>query len=836
MPNRLRQLFRRYAAQHQSIQSPGYTLRDETGRVVGCLEEIEIRHNRLWVAGWILAEQVALVSEAERDEVVPNLSRPDMVQAKMWDVHGNAGFRLDLGMAETGAMLCARIDGTLYNYPIPDPQPKTLRNARRRLLFGFAMRVARAVPSILRWRVTRDPAQKARIKDLLGLADISGSVQVLPARLFRQSQAATVVPAVPVTLIMPVYNAFELLPEALGRVVRHTDLPWHLVLVEDKSSDGRVRPFLHDWAAEREIEEAGRITLIENSENHGFIESVNTALVVALKRGHHVVMLNSDALVPSGWATRLLYPILTGNRVASVTPMSNAAEIFSVPKICRAEPLLSAQADAIDAVAARFNPETAVAEAPTGVGFCMALNIYYLRCEPRFDETFGYGYGEEVDWCQRVRARGGRHLGTAGLFVEHRSGSSFGDDRKQALIAQNNATISRRYPDYDIEVQAFIRSDPLAPQRLTLALALATERQDGPLPIYLAHSLGGGAENCLCDRIVDDLVSGGSAVVLRVGGSRRWQIELHSQGGVTCGTTDDFDLIEALLDPVRCRHVVYSCGVGELDPMTLPERLVALRRTPRDTLEIQFHDFFPLSPSYTLLDSAGVFSGVPAADNPDPAHSFRRRDGSYVPLSQWRDAWGRAVAAADELVTFSKDSTAHVLAAYPGAAQALVLRPHQSSAKLSLVPPPATPVSAQPVIGVLGNINFPKGAGVVVDLARILEGGDAGSLVLIGDIDPEYQLPDRAHLHGRYRINEIPLLAARYGITHWLIPSIWPETFSFTTREALATGLPVLCFDLGAQAEAVQAAPQGHVIPLVANRDPAEAVLERISKIQGQDE
>src|SRR5690606_25741329 len=102
------------------------------------------------------------------------------------------------------------------------------------------------------------------------------------------------------TIIMPVYNAFELLTEALDRVDRHTDVPWHLVLVEDASSDERVRPWLREWAAAR----AERVTLLLNDRNLGFVGSVNRALDLAAQRGGPVVLLNSDALVPEAWASR----------------------------------------------------------------------------------------------------------------------------------------------------------------------------------------------------------------------------------------------------------------------------------------------------------------------------------------------------------------------------------------------------------------------------------------------------------------------------------------------------------------------------------------------------
>ena len=68
-------------------------------------------------------------------------------------------------------------------------------------------------------------------------------------------------------------------------------------------------------------------------------------------------------------------------------------------------------------------------------------------------------------------------------------------------------------------------------------------------------------------------------------------------------------------------------------------------------------------------------------------------------------------------------------------------------------------------------------------------------------------------IHGVCAPEDIPHLVARYGITHWLIPSIWPETFSFTTHECLATGRPTMAFDLGAQGDAVRAAENGILMP-----------------------
>ena len=66
---------------------------------------------------------------------------------------------------------------------------------------------------------------------------------------------------------------------------------------------------------------------------------------------------------------------------------------------------------------------------------------------------------------------------------------------------------------------------------------------------------------------------------------------------------------------------------------------------------------------------------------------------------------------------------------------------------------------------------------------------------------------------GTYKPADIPNLATLNRITHWLIPSIWPETFSYTTHEAIATGLPVMAFDLGGTGRSRPPCAHGVVLP-----------------------
>jgi glycosyltransferase involved in cell wall biosynthesis len=134
--------------------------------------------------------------------------------------------------------------------------------------------------------------------------------------------------------------------------------------------------------------------------------------------------------------------------------------------------------------------------------------------------------------------------------------------------------------------------------------------------------------------------------------------------------------------------------------------------------------------------------------------------------------------------------------------------------------PVASTPSNEGNIAVLGNLNAQKGAVVVSRLAeRLRRAGDPRRTVVIGNVDPACPMPAGVHLHGGYRREDIADLAARYGVAAWIVPSIWPETFSFTTQEALATGLPVYAFDIGGQGEAVAAAPNGFAVPFDAEAD-----------------
>ena len=822
---RLADLFARYCAVHLTAAGPAMPLIGEAGQMLGHIDRVCLQGARMIVEGWADSQKIVVAHAGLCHAATPALARLDVLAAHPHLAAGSPGFSMNLPRGD-GAITLSLVQGAdRLIYTVPQPDAWSLRLARLRLIWPFVRDLARGLPAILHWMATKDAADRTRLKralrleiplptrqmqPLLFLADC---LATLPGKR-RTAEMARLQPATlaqtGITIVLPIFNAFDLLPEVLDRIAQHTDLPWRLILIEDASSDRYLRPFLRSWVKDQEALHPQRVMLIENAENQGFIRSVNSCLMHAIEYGDHVVLLNSDAFVPQAWASRLLRPILHHDRVATVTPMSNNAEIFSTPVICKAGSLQPGDGDAVDAIAAKIHPDAGLADAPTGVGFCMAMSIDFLRRIPQLDPAFGRGYGEEVDWCQKARALGGRHLGVANLFVEHRGGTSFGSAEKRHLIARNNAIISQRYPGYDADVQRFITDDPLVASRLALAIAGVARQATGPIALFLAHNLGGGADDYLTQRIAESLPT--CALVLRIGTKFRWQLELHTPDGITAGGTDDFSLIQRMLEPVDKLRIVYSCGVGDRDPLTLPDSLLALRRGPKDQIEVLLHDYLTISPSYTLLNSEGRYLGVPDSGSVDAAHCVRGAGSGERSLSDWRTSWGRLIEKADDVICFSDSSALLFLTAYPSAQHKLRVQPHKMLVNIPRLA--QKPREKAAVIGVLGNIGVQKGARVLQDLSHRLASVKGAKLIVLGQVDPTYRLGPAAHIHGGYLRPEIPALVARYGITEWLIPSIWPETFSYTTHEAIATGLPVWGFDLGAQADAIRSNGRGGVIAI----------------------
>ena len=125
-----------------------------------------------------------------------------------------------------------------------------------------------------------------------------------------------------VDIIIPIYNAYEDLQLCIDSIKKYTDLSVHtLILVNDKSPDQRIKPYLDQLAD-------SNIQVIHNEENKGFSANINIGMS---QSDHDVILLNSDTIVTPNWVEKMLDCAYSDSRIGTVTPLSNNATLCSIP-------------------------------------------------------------------------------------------------------------------------------------------------------------------------------------------------------------------------------------------------------------------------------------------------------------------------------------------------------------------------------------------------------------------------------------------------------------------------------------------------------------------------
>ncbi|HWS66620.1 MAG TPA: glycosyltransferase [Steroidobacteraceae bacterium] len=639
-----------------------------------------------------------------------------------------------------------------------------------------------------------------------------------------QQPKARIVGDILVDLIVPVFNGFGLLQPLFESVLANTRHPYRVIIINDCSTDPRVAPLLSEYVAK-----FADSVLLTNEANLGFIGSVNRGMKTAT--AEVFVLLNSDVEVPPHWLERLIYPLQTDKSVATATPFSNAATICSFPVSLEDNSLyLDLSVTQIDLAFSSIGYSFPPIQIPTGIGFCMAVRKAVVEEIGAFDEIYGRGYGEENDWCMRAARNGHRHVLAVNLFVYHKHGGSFLSEEKVQLVKRNLETLSIRYPNYHEMIQTYISSDPATSIREFLKIRLLSEVSAGAT-LIVDHDLGGGA-NAFRNQLVKSAVEKGRPAVVLTHDALshdKFLAIAHTAEGEKRFTLPCFGAISELLRTLTIDEIIYNNLVHFRDPLAMIELLKEHGRALGIPLTIMMHDYFPICPSYTLIDKDGNYCGVP--ENLDvcdscikgmPPELMHHRP-AFANAREWRTGWGEFMHAASEIRCFSQSSREIVVRAYPDLEPKCSVVPHSVEFRGRRIA--RIPYIGHLHIGVVGGINHAKGRSVLQSLIQHIETkGLTHRLSVVGQMDIRVAGIVET---GRYDLERLPDILEELGVNVILIPSVWPETFSYVTSEMMALGLPVACFDLGAPAERVKSYSKGMVL----KSDDPEVILEGLSEI-----
>jgi glycosyltransferase involved in cell wall biosynthesis len=351
---------------------------------------------------------------------------------------------------------------------------------------------------------------------------------------------------------------------------------------------------------------------------------------------------------------------------------------------------------------------------------------------------------------------------------------------------------------------------------------------DRPVFLLINHRCGGGTERHLGDLETALRHEGIRPLIVRPGQTGRvlWAERDDRRTTLWCQESNvDPKSIAGMLDMIEPAHahVHHSLGL----PETLFDALVE-RSVPFDWT---IHDYHTICPRINLIGSGGRYCGEP--DEAGCQRCLARLgDDSGRPvtesIAQWRAKSARRLAAARRVFVPNADVARRLGRYFPGLD--LTLRPHPES--LPVVESLARPLGGSEAIrvAVIGTLVAVKGSERLLACAR--DARDRGlplEFHLIGSSDRDAALKRMGNVHvsGRYRESDVFHLLASRGPHLAFLPSECPESYMYTLSIAMAAGLFVVCFDLGAQAERVRSFGWG--LPLKLDLAPSQINDELIA-------
>lgn len=625
-----------------------------------------------------------------------------------------------------------------------------------------------------------------------------------------------------VDVVIPVYRDRILTLRSIYSVLRsNCQRSFELVVINDASPDADLVADLCRLA------DLGLFTLLHNSSNAGFVATVNRGM--ALHASRDVVLLNADTEVYNDWLDRLAGAACRRAETASVTPLSNNATICSYPRFRHDSPYpLEISYQDLDALAASVNAGMDV-EAPTGVGFCMYLRRPALDRIGLFDaKTFGRGYGEENDWCQRALAAGFHNLLAADVFFRHFGNASF-QGEKAVRVAAAMKVMGKLHPDYHKSVERFILADPLAKARENLDWARLKVRRATDNVLIACHNRGGGAERHVQEDTRLMREQGVGVYYLRPERGIPTQVRL---GHPDCRQLLNLPKFE-MSDTAKLAAALRDLGITRLHSHGLvdfaadaPEHFLALAQALGVPFDIDVHDYKVICPRLNLADGDGMYCGEPGGAACDQCLKRFGNDFGETSIAAWRMRHHPVLKQARNIWVPDADVSTRLNRYYPDVTFRVM--PHDEvRAKAGRLRKPEIGPDNDLHVVVVGAISKIKGYNTLLECARLVK---KNRLPLRFSV-MGYSHSDRAlelagvTVTGRYLDGEArEVLHALLPHVVWL-PSTWPETYSYTLSLAMRAGYPVFAFDLGAIARRLaDASWPGERLPLQMARDPGAIV------------
>lgn len=358
---------------------------------------------------------------------------------------------------------------------------------------------------------------------------------------------------------------------------------------------------------------------------------------------------------------------------------------------------------------------------------------------------------------------------------------------------------------------------------------LSVDMKNKPMVLFFDIALGGGTNSYFEDYKKEHIGTANIARIQYIPQRKYYRLSLYASETEQKGYVQSLKKLHQWLKTIKTEQVIIN---GLVSYPNLFEILDFIKREFQNSkVSVLGHDYLAICPYYTLMRD-GKYCSCPVDDECQQCFASHKEGNQYqnayacqYSIKEWRQKWGEFLATVvDEIIVFSQSGKDIFSKVYPQIENKLKVVPHQVPALRKCH------ISAHPTMNivVLGGVTEDaKGMDILHELEDLVAQDNSLNLGIVGYYEP---VNPKTTVTGTYKREDLPEIMEKLQADIGFIPSVCPETFSYTTSEAMLMGLPVACFDVGAPQERVRIYDKGLVISKIDAQTALSEMIEFITQ------